>query len=305
MSFGRLGAMGRGFGGLGGLLGSAGGSPASTYTLAAEAGSFVFSGDNMTPLVDYRIPVDVGAFAEIGQDASLKRGYLTSAAVGAFTLTGQDATLTAAASFSLTNTDSAVDNTNATTITFTGKSFGAAAANRRIIIVFFGRTGNTALTSVTVGGVNASAVSGAAGINTNTTLSNIYITDSDPSGTSGNVVIVGPAAILRCGIGVYRLITSTPTASASGNQASVSASSRSTTITVPTGGAGLNIYGSRDTAGAPTWTNAGTAGAGDFSLNMTGGGNVSGAITIGTGSITVTGAASTNECALSSAAWGP
>ena len=280
MSFGRLGALGRGFGRLGGLLGSPGGAPSSTYTLTAGVGSFVLTGDNMTPLVDYRIP----------------------AAVGAFTLTGQDATLTASApSFSLTNTDSAVDNSNTTTITFSAKSFGATGSNRRIIIVFFGRTSNTVLTSVTVGGVNATAVSGAAGINTNTTLSNIYITDSDPSGTSGNVVIVGPAAILRCGIGIYRLITTTPTASASGNQVSVGASSRSTTITVPSGGAGLNVYGSRDTAADPTWTNA----TKDFGLNITTGGNISGAITIGTGSITVTGAATVNECALSSAAWGP
>jgi hypothetical protein len=98
MAFGRLGALGRGFGSLG-SLGSAGGSPASTYTLAAGVGSFVLTGDNMTPLVDYRIPADVGSFTETGQDASLKRGYLTSAAVGAFVLTGQDATLTKSSSY--------------------------------------------------------------------------------------------------------------------------------------------------------------------------------------------------------------
>jgi len=209
---------------------------------------------------------------------------------------------TAAVTFSLTNTDNAVDNANATTITFTGKSFGTTDANRRIVIVFFGRTNNTALTSVTVGGVNATAVSGAAGINTNTTISNIYITDSDPSGTSGNVVIVGPSAILRSGIGVYRLITSNFTATASASQiSSGGVLSRSTTITVPSGGGGLNVYGIRDPLTGITWTNA----TENFDNTMTGGGCVSGAITVGTGSITVTAtSADTAECAISSAAWG-
>jgi hypothetical protein len=57
----------------GGLLGSAGGSPpaGSPYTMTAGAGSFLLSGETMTPLVDFRIPADVGAFALTGIAATL------------------------------------------------------------------------------------------------------------------------------------------------------------------------------------------------------------------------------------------
>lgn len=71
MALGRLGALGRGFGSLG-AIGSAG-TPAggSPYTMTAGAGSFLLSGETMTPLVDFRIPADVGAFALTGIDATL------------------------------------------------------------------------------------------------------------------------------------------------------------------------------------------------------------------------------------------
>lgn len=70
MSFGRLGALGRGFGRLGG-----GGKRTVTVippnTLIASAATFVLSGEAMTPLVDYRVPSDVAAFVLTGQDATL------------------------------------------------------------------------------------------------------------------------------------------------------------------------------------------------------------------------------------------
>jgi hypothetical protein len=80
-------------------LGSPGGSPASTYTLAAGAGSFVFSGDTMTPIVDYKLPVDAGSFAFTGQTATLKSDRIISAAAGSFAFTGQDVTLTKSSSY--------------------------------------------------------------------------------------------------------------------------------------------------------------------------------------------------------------
>jgi hypothetical protein len=68
-----MGAVRRGGFGSAGALGGAGGSSpgGSPYTMTAGAGSFILTGDNMTPLVDYRIPADVGAFTLTGQDATL------------------------------------------------------------------------------------------------------------------------------------------------------------------------------------------------------------------------------------------
>lgn len=67
-----FGGLGLRFGRMGAVLGGAGGSPGgSPYTMAAGAGSFVLSGEAMTPLVDYLIPVEVGAFVLAGQDATL------------------------------------------------------------------------------------------------------------------------------------------------------------------------------------------------------------------------------------------
>jgi hypothetical protein len=98
MAFGSLGALGRGFGRLGAVLGGAGGSP-PVNTLVAESGSFVFSGDTMTPIVDYKLPVDAGSFAFTGQTATLRADRIISAAAGSFAFAGQDVTLTKSSSY--------------------------------------------------------------------------------------------------------------------------------------------------------------------------------------------------------------
>lgn len=72
MSLGRLGSLGRGFGRLGasakkGVVVN----PGSPYTMSAGTGSFVLTGDAMTPLVDYKLPAAVGAFTLTGQAATL------------------------------------------------------------------------------------------------------------------------------------------------------------------------------------------------------------------------------------------
>jgi hypothetical protein len=71
MSFGRLGSIGRGFGRLGGSAGTGGGGSAPPNTLIAGSGSFILSGETMTPLVDYLIPSGVGAFTLTGQNVTL------------------------------------------------------------------------------------------------------------------------------------------------------------------------------------------------------------------------------------------
>jgi hypothetical protein len=70
MSFGRLGSLGRGFGRLGSGRGATSAAPVSGI-LAANGGSYAWSGDTMTPLVDYKLPATGGSYAWTGQDATL------------------------------------------------------------------------------------------------------------------------------------------------------------------------------------------------------------------------------------------
>jgi len=96
MAFGKLGAFGSGFGSLG-SVGSGVGVPPNT--LVASPGSFLFSGDTMTPLIDYRLPAVGGSFAMTGQVATLRHAVKLAAAGGSFAMTGQAATLTPATGF--------------------------------------------------------------------------------------------------------------------------------------------------------------------------------------------------------------
>ena len=77
-------------------LGGPGTTPVNT--LVAGAGSFLLSGDTMTPIVDYRLPAGAGSFTFTGTAATLRATKLLSAAAGSFAFTGDAATLTRAAS---------------------------------------------------------------------------------------------------------------------------------------------------------------------------------------------------------------
>lgn len=205
--------------------------------------------------------------------------------------------------FSLTNVDSAVDIVGGTTVDYSSKSFsfGAANANRNIVVVFWGRSTDTTTPAVTIGGVTASLVAGTKGVNTNTTYSMIFQA-AVPTGATGAVSIVAPASILRSGVGIYRLITTTPAVSSANATQAIGPSSLNASVTVPTGGGGIGVFSSRDTITTNTWTNA----VADFNNPVSTGGNVTGATVSGTGSVSVTcSVGSVEEMCLSLAAWGP
>jgi hypothetical protein len=83
MSFGRLGSLGRGFGRLGSGRGATSATPVSGV-LPANGGSYVWSGDTMTPLVDYKLPATGGSYAWTGQDATLTATSSDAAETTAF-----------------------------------------------------------------------------------------------------------------------------------------------------------------------------------------------------------------------------
>ena len=101
----------------------------------------------------------------------------------------------------LTATDSDSSGANATSYTFSGKDFGSASADRKIIVGIVGRSSSAnTISSVTIGGVSATSIAGV--VDENNTAASYYVADV-PSGTSGDVVVTFSATNLRCGIVVY------------------------------------------------------------------------------------------------------
>src|SRR5258708_10655453 len=147
---------------------------------------------------------------------------------------------------------------------------------------------------MTIGGVSATQVASAQATDSGDFFAGDIWQAAVPSGTSGNVAITYSAASLRSGIDLYRIITTTPTAASangvapgpSGTNAPVS-----TTVTIPSGGRALSIYGFHVPQSATpsiTWTDA----TSDFTATNIGGANllmVGSATTSGlTGSTTLT-----------------
>ena len=121
----------------------------------------------------------------------------------------------------ISQTDAAVDPSNLTEYTFSGKSLGAAHSNRKILVAVGSGNANTGRTidTLTIAGTSATLVSdgvtsaradggGGAG---NTTTTEIWIA-SLSAGTSGDIVVTWSAGMSRCSIVVYRLINAQTTA---------------------------------------------------------------------------------------------
>lgn len=158
-------------------------------------------------------------------------------------------------------TDHAVDGTDQTTYTFTGRSTGTASPGRYIVVATGGAQSPSPFTisSVTVAGnamtaaVNSAGTGGTIGIPIG-----IYIYGPLTTGTTADVVVTFSAGMARAGIGVWactNLTSSTPTGTAAGT---VNSDPQSTTINVSAGGALIAYTMAVDGAGA-TYSWAGPA----------------------------------------------
>jgi len=107
--------------------------------------------------------------------------------------------------------DSAFQQANLTTYSFTSMNFGTAATDRKIITAFSGGNVFRNVSSVTIGGVAATALATIKSTGGALTTA-MYIADV-PSGTSGTITVVWAGAMTACGIGcwsVYGMNSSTP-----------------------------------------------------------------------------------------------
>lgn len=217
--------------------------------------------------------------------------------------------------FSSTFVSHGEDTAGGTTVTYNcGSScaFGATDTNRLMVVVVCDRntvtnsTGNS-VTALTVGGTSASQVASAAGQSSaGFQMSDIWQA-TGVAGTSGNIVVTWANSSTRGSVGVYRVITATTARTSANGTAGTSGNSLNTSITVPSGGAGISVYGNRAPGNANniTWTNA----TSDYNADQIGANTTCGSATSSSaGATTVTasisGSAST-DVAMSSATWGP
>lgn len=163
---------------------------------------------------------------------------------------------------------------------WSGVSFGVAASNRKLAILHAVRNsaGDGTLTSITIGGVTATAVVSLTGSG-NTNKSHIQIADV-PTGTSGNIVITWSTTQLRAGAGLYA-IYGAGSSTASDTDSSI-ADPASVTLTVPAkgvaigggyGGNGVSASWTGLTENYDTLMEAGNLHSG-ASLNSSAGGNI-------------------------------
>lgn len=105
---------------------------------------------------------------------------------------------------SIVYTDYEIQNSGATTYTYTGKAIGTAAGSRRVIVAIAGDTnvGSRTISSVTIGGVSATQAVTAENAGTVLHRLAIYIAIV-PTGTTADVVVTYSAAQLRSAVAVY------------------------------------------------------------------------------------------------------
>lgn len=214
-------------------LGSAAGSPAPANTLIAGSGSFVMSGETMTPVVDYKLP----------------------SAVASFALTGQDATFTKSSSFSITAVSNASSVSSSTSYTFTNQNVGSGG----LVVVGIVYQGNSAqtVTGVTIAGAAASQATSAAVPATSVGAgSDIWYLTGVTGPTATIVISMSGSAAQRCAIEVYTVAGAASVSTGANSSTASSVSTRTVAATIPSGGGAIaiaNIHTS--TAGTITPTN--------------------------------------------------
>lgn len=97
----------------------------------------------------------------------------------------------------VTHVDTGSTSNNNTTYNFSGRSFGAAANDRYIVVSVHGDVGPQTPVSATIGGVAATLVYSTPGLG-------IFIAYL-PTGTTGTVSVTFTGSVSRCGFSVWRV----------------------------------------------------------------------------------------------------
>lgn len=147
------------------------------------------------------------------------------------------------------------------TYTFTAMGIGSADATRIVLLQVGSRKGtggNAIPTSVTIGGVTATMVSGVQADDGST--ANVSATiwkAAVPTGTTADVVITHAASMSRCSARTQRMVNGNSTAASSGTQNSITSGTTLTvTPTIPSGDILIAHVVAHVTGGGATWSGA-------------------------------------------------
>ncbi len=156
-------------------------------------------------------------------------------------------------------TDSKISASTLTTYTFSTCAFGAAAADRIIVVGVCGQDGASAgVSSMTIGGVAATEiVESVASVGGNAVNTALYYA-AVPTGTTGDVVVTFGGNQSAAAVGVWAVLNSSGTPSASASNARNDGNPNATTINCPANGAILGYAGLTQSGSDPTsatWTN--------------------------------------------------
>ncbi|RWD59907.1 MAG: hypothetical protein EOS36_23155 [Mesorhizobium sp.] len=189
-----------------------------TQGVVGGVGTFVLTGNPVG--LNVSMPVSVGSYTLTGNDVSFSNALSLSADPASFALTGIAATLTFVSQMTHSYEGATVDNTNASSYTFTGKNVGSAGAGRVLAVAVNVSVSNIG-TPRSISGVTCNGVAMTAGPAANGGASGqssaawFYIVE--PTGTTANFVVTTSGGVTNCTIAVYRLfpVSSTPVDSVS------------------------------------------------------------------------------------------
>lgn len=156
-------------------------------------------------------------------------------------------------------TDSAVDATDLTTYTFSGRNIGVPGSiNRQVVVGVSSNhaSGGKTIDSVTIGGVTATQLALAtSGDSAQTTHASLWSANI-PNGTTATIVVTWTTAMTRCGIDVYRVANAKTTAYDTATDITITSNAESASISQIAGGAAIGLFAtSSGTLRTTAWTN--------------------------------------------------
>jgi hypothetical protein len=144
----------------------------------------------------------------------------------------------------------ASSSTNASSYTFSSQPFGSAASDRIVIVGIAGNSGSSSISSVTIGGVNATIVVQSTG-----SLNIAIAAAAVPTGTTGSVVVTFSVGKSSCGIGIW---SATGQITASGVASGSNVDLSEITISAEPGGFAIGVAANTEleAPAATSWTGA-------------------------------------------------
>ena len=142
------------------------------------------------------------------------------------------------------------------TYTFSTQALGDAAADRHIIVACYGEVvaAGTTVSSVTAGGVAGTILKQKTFNVVSVDAVSAIAIAAVPTGTTGDIVIVFSATMLRGFASVFRMVGGSATAHATAESATGTTDPQTLSIAVPEGGGCVACCGYFAASGTTTWT---------------------------------------------------